>query len=173
MKGSLSSAVLALGLLFCAGCDQAAKAIARGTLASSPPLSFLGDTVRFQYTENPGAFLSIGASLPPRARFLLGVVFVGAALVALFVFMLKSASLSPGQKAGLSLILGGGLGNLIDRLAHDGHVIDFVSVGIGSLRTGIFNVADVAITAGVLAALVSGWRDQPPEPSEARAQDQP
>jgi signal peptidase II len=158
MKGSVRSGLLALGLVFCIGCDQAAKALARGALASSPPVSFLGGAVRFEYAENPGAFLSLGAGLPPRVRFLLGVVLVALALGALLVFMLQSASLSPGQKAGLSLIVGGGFGNLIDRVANNGHVIDFVSVGFGSLRTGIFNVADMAITAGVLIVLVSGWR---------------
>ena len=172
MKGSVRSALLALGLVFCVGCDQAAKAIARDALASSPPVSFFGGAVRFEYAENPGAFLSLGAGLPPRVRFLLGVVFVALALAALLVFMLRSASLSPGQKVGLSLIVGGGFGNLIDRVANDGHVIDFVSVGIGSLRTGIFNVADMAITAGVLVMLVSGWRERAPEPSDARAQNQ-
>lgn len=48
-----------------------------------------------------------------------------------------------------SLVLSGGIGNLLDRLLHDGGVIDFMNVGIGSLRTGIFNVADVCITIGV------------------------
>lgn len=173
MKGSVRSGLLALALVFCVGCDQAAKAIARDALASSPPVSFFGGAVRFEYAENPGAFLSLGAELPPQIRFLLGVVFVALTLAALLVFMLRSTTLSPGQKVGLALVVGGGFGNLIDRVANDGHVIDFVSVGIGSLRTGIFNVADMAITAGVLVMLVSGWRDRAPEPSDARAQNQP
>lgn len=173
MKGSVRSGLLALGLVFCVGCDQAVKAIARDALASSPPVSLFGGAVRFEYAENPGAFLSLGAELPPQIRFLLGVVFVALALAALLVFMLRSASLSTGQKAALALIVGGGFGNLIDRVANDGHVIDFVSVGIGPLRTGIFNVADMAITAGVLVMLFSGWRDRAPEPSDARARNRP
>ena len=173
MKGSVRSGLLALGLVFCVGCDQAAKAIARDALASSPPVSFFGGAVRFEYAENPGAFLSLGAELPPEIRFLLGVVFVAVALAALLVFMLRSTSLSAGQKVGLASIVGGGFGNPIDRVANDGHVIDFVSVGIGPLRTGIFNVADMAITAGVLIMLVSGWRERAPEPSDARAQNRP
>ena len=50
--------------------------------------------------------------------------------------------------AGLTLLIAGGLGNLIDRLVY-GYVTDFLNVGIGSLRTGIFNVADMAIMLGV------------------------
>lgn len=49
-----------------------------------------------------------------------------------------------------SLVLSGGLGNLVDRIINDGRVIDFMNIGIGSLRTGIFNVADVCITVGVV-----------------------
>ena len=160
----LRSGFLALGLISCAGCDQAAKAIARGALESSPPVTLLGGAVRLEYMENAGAFLSLGANLPPTARFLVGVVFVAAALAALLVFTLHGTGLSPRQKTGMMLILGGGLGNLIDRLANAGQVIDFVSLGIGPLRTGIFNLADVAITAGVLLVFLSFGREADPEP---------
>lgn len=146
----LRLALIALLLLVCVGCDQAAKAIAKQALSASPPISFLQGLVQFQYAENPGAFLSLGAGLPAATRFLWGVVFIGLTQVALLVFLFRSTTLSPAQKLGLCLFLGGGLGNLIDRIANDGQVIDFVSLGVGSLRTGIFNVADVAITAGVV-----------------------
>lgn len=157
MRSVLRFSLSALALLAFVGCDQATKALARETLATSPPLSLLGGAVRFQLAENPGAFLSLGASLSPHWRFLLGVVFSGAALTALAVFIARSASLSAIQRIGLGLVVAGGLGNLVDRLANDGRVVDFVSIGIGSLRTGIFNVADVAITAGVVAAMVAGF----------------
>lgn len=51
---------------------------------------------------------------------------------------------------GLSHIIGGGIGNLIDRIFNSGAVIDFMNIGINDLRTGIFNIADVAITAGIV-----------------------
>jgi signal peptidase II len=155
MKTSLWLTLMVLAILACTGCDQAAKAIARDALASSPPVTLLGGAVRLEYTENPGAFLSLGANLPPTARFLVGVVFVALSLAALLVFTLRATGLSSRQKAGLALILGGGLGNLIDRLVNHGQVIDFVSLGIGRLHTGIFNLADVAITAGVLLVFLS------------------
>lgn len=157
MRSSSRLLLAALVVVAFVGCDQATKAIAREQLASSPPISLLGGAVRFQYAENPGAFLSLGAGLSPRLRFLLGVVVSGVALAALAVFILRSASLSRMQRLGLGLVVAGGLGNLVDRLANDGRVVDFVSLGIGSLRTGIFNVADMAITAGVVAAMVAGF----------------
>jgi signal peptidase II len=56
--------------------------------------------------------------------------------------------------AGCALLLAGAVGNLIDRLRFDGLVIDFMNVGVGPLRSGIFNVADMAITAGALLLLL-------------------
>jgi signal peptidase II len=50
---------------------------------------------------------------------------------------------------GGSLIVGGGFSNLVDRIFNRGIVVDFMNMGVGGLRTGIFNVADVAIMAGV------------------------
>jgi signal peptidase II len=70
------------------------------------------------------------------------------------------------------LIIGGGFGNLLDRFLNDGAVIDFMNLGLGWLRTGIFNVADMAITGGVIFLLVFGLRSRPktqePSPQEVR-----
>src|SRR5690242_3083068 len=66
-------ALLAI-LCLCVGCDQMTKSIARDQLAGQEPLSYLSDTVRLVYAENPGAFLGLGGDLPPQARWLLLVV---------------------------------------------------------------------------------------------------
>lgn len=60
----------------------------------------------------------------------------------------------------LALVLSGGSSNLIDRFANDGYVVDFINLGIGQIRTGIFNVADVAISVGFLMLLLQSWRRQ-------------
>jgi signal peptidase II len=155
MKKYLQLFLVLLVLLCCIGCDQAVKAIAKGALALAPPVLLLNGAVRLQYAENPGAFLSLGAELPAGARFFLGVVLVGATQLALLAFLLRARTLSTWQRIGFSLFLAGGLGNWIDRLLNEGRVIDFVSVGLGGLHTGIFNVADVAITAGILMVLMA------------------
>lgn len=66
----------------------------------------------------------------------------------MFVFVLVRRSLRPAFIAGFSLIVGGGIGNLIDWTFNNGAVIDFMNFGVGNLRTGIFNIADVAIMLG-------------------------
>jgi signal peptidase II len=156
MKKYLQLLLVLLVLSCCVGCDQAVKAYAKGALAFSPPVLLLDGAVRLQYAENPGAFLSLGAELPAAVRFLLGVVLVGATQLALLAFLMRTRRLGTWQRLGFSLFLAGGLGNWIDRIAHDGRVIDFVSLGVGPLHTGIFNVADVAITAGIVIVLLAG-----------------
>ncbi|HZR46207.1 MAG TPA: signal peptidase II [Candidatus Manganitrophaceae bacterium] len=131
------------------GFDQATKAAAKALLRSQPPVSFFGGTVQLLYTENPGAFLSLGAGLSESARFGLFTLVVGGFLAGLFLYLCLSRSAARIEAAALSLVLGGGISNLIDRLLNHHRVIDFMVIGIGPLRTGIFNVADVAITAGV------------------------
>lgn len=157
MKKSFRLTLLS-GILFClVGCDQATKALARQALATEQPIHLLAGAVRLQYAENPGAFLSLGAGLPDEVRFLLGVVLVSVILVLAVAHFLRAESLSRQRLLGLALLVGGGLGNLIDRILHDGVVIDFVSLGLGPLRTGIFNVADVAITTGVVLLWISAF----------------
>lgn len=135
------------GLLGIVVLDQITKAIAKEYLMHVGRLSYLGDTVRLQYTENPGAFLSLGAALPENYRFLIFSVLIPICLaVAGIILFVKRADLA--STLGLVLVVGGGIGNLIDRWKY-GRVIDFMNIGIIDLRTGIFNVADVAIMAGV------------------------
>jgi len=157
MTRAVRLALVAAVLLCSIGCDQVAKTLARASLAASQPISLLDDCVRLELAQNRGAFLSLGEGLPVAARYLLFVVLVGGALALTLAFTLRLRAANPVQLVALSLLTGGGLGNLIDRLIHDGAVVDFVSIGVGALRTGIFNVADAAITLGVLLLLIP-WR---------------
>ncbi|MDC4203726.1 MAG: signal peptidase II [Candidatus Manganitrophus sp.] len=135
-------------LLATGGLDRITKVIARDRLESAPPISLFGGIVRLDYVENPGAFLGLGSGLSETTRFWIFSILVGGFLVGLFLYVLINRRLSVIEVAAFSLILGGGLGNLIDRVLYH-YVIDFLVVGIGRLRTGVFNVADLAITAGV------------------------
>jgi signal peptidase II len=114
--------------------------------------------LRLQYAENPGGMMSFGAELHPEVRFWFLTVFVGLMLFGILIFTVVSTKLTRFQITALTLIVGGGFSNLLDRLLHDGHVIDFLNVGIGGVRTAIFNVADVVIILGTLLLLFSSSR---------------
>jgi len=141
--------LIALILLTSIGCDQVSKNIAKSSLANSPPMSYLGETFRLQYAENTGAFLGLGSGLSKTTRFLLFTFLSCGLLIALFFYTVKSRELQRKHIFALSLILGGGVSNMIDRIFNDGKVIDFMNMGIGSLRSGIFNMADVLIMVGM------------------------
>lgn len=145
-------------------CDRATKRLAVTYLEGLPPRSFFGDTIRLHYVENVGGFLGVGSGLPEAMRFTiftLGSLAVLAAVVALF---LRTARQDPAGVLAFGLVVGGGLSNLADRVFRDGRVVDFLNVGLGSLRTGIFNVADMCLLAGAVLILVRRARDTPAPP---------
>jgi len=144
----LAALLLVVGTI---GCDRATKHLAAVNLDGAPAQSFLADTVRLQYAENTGGFLSLGASLPAPVRLVIFTLAPALVLIAAIVMAVRDRWTGPAL-FGLALFLAGGGSNLIDR-ATRGSGIDFMNVGVGPLRTGIFNVADVAVLMG-LALLV-------------------
>ncbi|MBU51106.1 MAG: signal peptidase II [Deltaproteobacteria bacterium] len=142
--------LVVLVLSLSVGCDQTTKRVAEQTLKHAPAKSMLQNTVRFHYVQNTGAFLSFGAKFSKTFKFWSFLLLPTIVMCLMVLFAIFSRTLSRGQVVMLMLIVGGGLGNLIDRLFFGGKVTDFVSMGIGPLRTGIFNVADVAIMFGSL-----------------------
>jgi signal peptidase II len=137
------------------GCDRATKLVAESTLQGSGRISLFHDLFRLEYVRNAGAFLSLGSRLTEPARSVLLVGGVAGLVLALLVLALGRRR-AGWQVVALALVAGGGLGNLWDRLA-SGAVADFMNLGVGPVRTGIFNVADLAIVAGV-AMLVARRR---------------
>ncbi len=156
----LARLILAMAILSSfIGCDQATKQYATETLQHSEPQSYLGDTVRLDYALNPGGFLSMGSQLPPTARF---YIFVGVNLcvmIAVTLFLCFNWNARLAIFVSLAYILAGGIGNLIDRISNDGLVTDFLNVGVGSIRTGIFNVADVGVMFGALVLVFCLYRN--------------
>ncbi len=146
----LRLAFVALILSACVGCDQVTKRIAQARLKGEPVHSFCGDLFRLQYAENPGAFLGLGGHLPEALRAALLIAVNGLIAVGLLGAVLFGWRMTPARTAGCALLLAGAIGNLIDRLRFDGLVIDFMNLGVGTLRSGIFNVADMAIMAGAV-----------------------
>lgn len=147
-------------LLFCCSSltliswDRASKELAKEHLKDKESISYFHDTFRLMYVENTGAALSLGDSLPKNISFWLLSILPLALLIAMSGYVIKQTDRMNWPKLiAFALIISGGLGNIIDRILFDRHVTDFMNIGINSLRTGIFNFADVFITAGVLVLL--------------------
>jgi signal peptidase II len=133
-------------------CDQVTKELAEHNLNGRPRI-YLGDVVRLQLAHNPGAFLGMGHALPDALRLPLLTLGVSAILCGVLAFVIARRTATWPLVLGAGLVVAGGLGNLIDRIWRGGVVTDFMNVGIGPLRTGIFNVADVHIMLGAALLL--------------------
>jgi signal peptidase II len=153
MPARLGLLALALGTV---GCDRVTKHVATRVLEGEPTRSYLGDTVRLVYAENTGGFLSLGAGLPDGVRTTVFTVATGLVLLVLAIVAARGRW-SGLRLAALVLFIAGGASNWVDR-ALRGSVVDFLNVGIGSLRTGIFNVADMAIMLGAALLLIAELR---------------
>jgi signal peptidase II len=134
------------------GCDQITKAVAKEILQFSEPLVFLKGTFWLIYSENSGAFMSLGSELSDGLRFFLFTVLVGIFLSVAAIYLLRK-TIDLWSTVAYALLIGGGIGNLIDRMTN-GQVVDFMHLGIGDIRTGIFNMADVFILSAVAILFV-------------------
>jgi len=124
--------------------DQWTKAWATRTLAYHQPVDLIGEFVRLTYTRNSGVAFGIGAGLPfPYYLFSI------AAVIAIVFLFARQRVTGIGRQIALALILGGAIGNLIDRLS-TGEVVDFIEIGWGRWHWPVFNVADSAVTVGVV-----------------------
>lgn len=156
MKRWMKIALFCCSSLTLISWDRASKELAKEHLKDKASISYFHDTFRLLYVENTGAALSLGDSLPKNASFWLLSMIPLALLVAMSVYVIKQSNrMGFAKLAAFSLIISGGLGNIIDRILFDRHVTDFMNIGINNLRTGIFNFADVFITAGAIALLFS------------------
>lgn len=157
------SFALLLLVVMTIGCDRVTKQLATENLAGESAHSYFADTFRLTYAENVGGFLSLGAGLPSALRSAVFTLVTGALLLVLALLAWRQRS-NLRHAAAFSLFIAGGVSNWFDRVS-DGRVVDFMNVGIGWLRTGIFNVADVAIMLGaalfVLAELRARSRSTP------------
>jgi len=129
------------------GCDQISKCIVRQKLEYNNQTSLIPDFVTITKVENTGAFLSLGDHLP---RIIYKILMIFVPLIVLgfaLYYLLISNNLSNLLVLGLCLIIGGGLGNIIDRILY-GSVTDFLHFNFGLFHTGIVNLADISITSG-------------------------
>jgi signal peptidase II len=144
----------AAGMVFI-GLDRITKQWAKANLMFKEPKVYWDNFFRFEYVENTGAALSLGDNLPqPWSFWLLSMIPLGVMLW-LFVYVMREINNFTNFKLFcFAMIISGGLGNIIDRIIYDRRVTDFMNIGIGDIRTGIFNVADVWITSGVIGLFI-------------------
>jgi signal peptidase II len=128
MNRIFKTGILLLTVLMFVGCDRLTKTIARAEFLSSPPQQYLHGILRLEYTENPGSFMSLGADLPEEVRRLL---YLGAAVIVLtgvVLLVMHIQKMGRMTLAGVTLLVGGACGNLLDRFINHGRVVDFIMI---------------------------------------------
>lgn len=148
-------AAVAATMVLIAAVDQAVKQLLLARLEPGVPVPVIGDWFRLYLLFNPGAAFSMGENFTWLFTTIQLLFVVGALVVAP---RLRSRV----ELAGVSLIAGGALGNVCDRLFRApgffrGHVVDYISVG----DFAVFNIADACITVGVVVVIAAMLFDQP------------
>ena len=133
--------------------DQITKAITRNTMNLYDSISIIGNFFRLTYVENPGIAFGINFEGGPIIFTVLASI--ATVFVAWYLWQSKDSSLF--NQLGLSLILGGAIGNLLDRYMF-GRVVDFFHFTFGQYSFPVFNIADICINIGVILFLL-GIRD--------------
>ncbi|HUP19538.1 MAG TPA: signal peptidase II [Gemmatimonadota bacterium] len=126
--------------------DQLTKAWVRAELTIGEPVRVVGDWVRLLYTHNEGAAFGLHVGRYSSVVFLVLAVVASAAVLVLYLRTSPDRRL---ERVSLALILGGALGNIVDRVRWE-RVVDFIQVGVGGHYWPIFNVADSAVTVGAV-----------------------
>ena len=135
--------------------DQLTKKWAESALKGQRTQEYLGGLFKLIYAENRGAWGSFGSDYSEFWRYFLLIILPVGALIALTIFLFKSKKLKTWDYTAYSLILSGGVGNLIDRILYD-YVIDFLYIGYRGIGTNIFNIADMVIMAGFIMLILDG-----------------
>jgi signal peptidase II len=120
------------------------------------PREVLGDAIRFTLVYNPGA--AFGLHLGPYSRWIFTLLTVGALLLLWHLYQGTRGD-DRWRTLALSLVCGGAVGNLVDRLKSARGVVDFIDVGVGAHRWPTFNVADMAVSCGAVLLAYVLWRE--------------
>lgn len=154
-KNKKFATVALIVILINIGFDQVTKEYARQMYKGQGTVRVVGDVFIIHYAENDGAFLSLGSKLSEPFKTMLLTIIPAIFLVVFTIYILfKNKQLTLLQVVCISTIIGGGISNIFDRILFGGNVTDFMNFGIGGLRTGILNFADMSITFGAIILII-------------------
>jgi signal peptidase II len=138
------------------GCDQVSKSVARTHIDATERISVIGEYMILLKAENKGAFLGFLSSMEnPILKVILLIILPIAVLLLILRMIIINKDLDKYMIIGLCCIVGGGIGNLYDRILYQS-VTDFMHIDLGGIfKTGIFNMADVSVMLGSALLIIS------------------
>jgi len=151
------TAFISFLIIFNIAIDQISKIWVRAKVEPFSEASIIGDVFTLHNVENTGAFLGMGSDLAEPWRVILLLVLPVIVLGLVVIHIIKDKNIDKMSLIGFCCIIGGGIANVFDRFAY-GSVTDFLHLDFGGkLRTGIFNIADVSVTTGMIMILAASF----------------
>ena len=140
--------------------DQLSKIWVRNNFENYIETSIIGNVFTLIKVENTGAFLGMGSELSEIPRILLLIILPVIVLISITTYTFLEKTLDKFSVIGFSLIIAGGTANIFDRIVY-GSVTDFLYLNFGSIfKTGIFNIADLSVTTGMILILISSFKSR-------------
>ena len=146
-------------ILFNIGIDQYSKKIVREEIIPGSQTEILGKLLQLMNVENSGAFLGMGSESNPTVKLIFLLILPIIVILSVLYYLFTNKSVDKLTSVGLSCIVGGGLANLYDRFLY-GSVTDFLFMDFGIAKTGIFNLADLSVTTGMILILLSTFKEK-------------
>ncbi|MFC0603899.1 signal peptidase II [Winogradskyella pulchriflava] len=144
-------------IVFNIAIDQISKVWVRANFEYGETKSLIGEKFIMQYVENKGAFLGMGSDMNDTLKLILLLILPTLVLGYVIYYIIKNKQLDRMSLIAFCCIVGGGIANVFDRIVF-GQVTDFFFINLGGVfKTGIFNVADLSVTTGMIMLLISGF----------------
>tara|TARA_R110002050_G_scaffold123023_16_gene241657 strand:+ start:4121 stop:4624 length:504 start_codon:yes stop_codon:yes gene_type:complete len=148
---------ITLLIIFNIAIDQISKVIVRNTLTFREQIDVIGSYFQLIWVENKGAFLGMGSDMNPTLRLIFLLILPTIVLGYVVYYIVKTKELDKLSLIAFCCIVGGGIANVFDRIVF-GQVTDFFFINLGGVfKTGIFNVADLSVSLGMVMLLLGGF----------------
>ena len=164
MKLSKRSIYIILVIVLTIATDQISKLLVRENIVlrtdinPGERIALVGDAFIMMHVENKGAFLGMGSELNETLRVILLLILPVVVLGYVLRHIFKDKSLDNWSLFAFASIIGGGIANVFDRIVF-GKVTDFLFIDLGGVfRTGIFNLADLSVTTGMIILLFMSFK---------------
>ncbi len=151
---------IVLVIVFNIAIDQISKVLVRANFEYREIKSLIGDKFIMQYVENKGAFLGMGSDMNDTLKLIFLLILPTLVLGYVIYYIVKTKELDRLSLIAFCCIVGGGIANVFDRIVY-GQVTDFFFINLGGIfKTGIFNIADLSVTSGMIMLLYGGIFNQ-------------
>ena len=140
--------------------DQVSKILIRNNVEQYSDIKLIGEYFILTNVENSGAFLGMGSGFSPIMKSVFLIILPIIVLISIIIYVYRDKEIDKVSLIGFSIIIGGGIGNIFDRIIY-GSVTDFLFIDLGGIfRTGIFNIADLAVTTGMILILLMSFKNK-------------